>query len=193
MNRKQSRAHLPEPPALIQQAMRDAADLPVTVKHRIGLDADESYGPVRDFVGAVSDAGCELFIVHARNAVLKGLSPKENREIPPLRYAIVRQLQRDFPELRFVLNGGLKTADQSIAELQATIPRRSQYAPGTEIPERSWAVRFAKWIAFNDFGAYGKFFKADEWIDPDLPKTPSSPQTYAIDTQPLTQSDAPLS
>ena len=102
------------------KAMRDAADLPVTVKHRIGLDADESYGPVRDFVGAVSDAGCELFIVHARNAVLKGLSPKENREIPPLRYAIVRQLQRDFPELRFVLNGGLKTADQSIAELQAT-------------------------------------------------------------------------
>lgn len=81
----------------------------------------------------------------------------------------------------------------AIAELQATIPRRSQYAPGTEIPERSWAVRFAKWIAFNDFGTYGKFFKADEWVDPDLPKTPSSPHTYAIDTQPLTQSDAPLS
>lgn len=102
------------------KAMRDAAELPVTVKHRIGLDADESYAPVRDFVGTVREAGCELFVVHARNAVLKGLSPKENREIPPLRYAIVRQLQRDFPDLRFVLNGGLKTADQSVAELRAT-------------------------------------------------------------------------
>ena len=59
----------------------------------------------------------------------------------------------------------------AIAELEATIPRHSQYAPGTEIPERSWAVRLAKWIAFNDFGAYGKFFKADEWIDPSVPKT----------------------
>src|SRR5690606_29913627 len=59
----------------------------------------------------------------------------------------------------------------AIAELQSTIPRRSQYAPGTEIPERSWAVRFAKWIAFNDFGTYGKFFRANEWVDPEQPRT----------------------
>ena len=70
--------------------MRDAVDVPVTVKHRIGLDASDDYAFVRDFVGIVADAGCDVFIVHARNAVLKGLSPKENREIPPLRYDVVR-------------------------------------------------------------------------------------------------------
>src|SRR5690606_5848160 len=89
------------------KAMRDAVDIPVTVKHRIGLDYDESYGTVRDFVGTVHEAGCEVFIVHARNAVLKGLSPKDNRSIPPLRYDVVYCLKRDFPHLRFVLNGGL--------------------------------------------------------------------------------------
>lgn len=89
------------------KAMCDAVDAPVTVKHRIGLDYDESYGFVRDFVGAVSEAGCTVFIVHARNAVLKGLSPKENRTIPPLRYDVVYRLKRDFPHLRIILNGGL--------------------------------------------------------------------------------------
>jgi tRNA-dihydrouridine synthase A len=85
-------------------AMRDAVAVPVTVKHRIGLDAGEDYGFVRDFVGTVAAAGCEVFIVHARNAVLKGLSPKENREVPPLRYDVVHRLERDFPSLTFVLN-----------------------------------------------------------------------------------------
>ena len=97
-------------PALVGdclKAMRDAVALPVTVKHRIGLDANDDYAFVRDFVGTVSDAGCEVFIVHARNAVLKGLSPKQNREVPPLRYQIVQRLKRDFPALVFVLNGGL--------------------------------------------------------------------------------------
>ena len=94
------------------KAMRDAVQLPVTVKHRIGIDQTEDYGFVRDFVGQVSLAGCEVFIVHARNAWLKGLSPKENREVPPLRYAFVHQLKRDFPHLQFVLNGGITTAAQ---------------------------------------------------------------------------------
>jgi tRNA-dihydrouridine synthase A len=89
------------------QAMRDAVALPVTVKHRIGLDANEEYGFVRDFVGTVAQAGCDVFIVHARNAVLKGLSPKENREVPRLRYEVVHRLKRDFPNLTVVLNGGL--------------------------------------------------------------------------------------
>jgi tRNA-dihydrouridine synthase A len=93
------------------RAMRDAVSLPVTVKHRIGLDANEDYAFVRDFVGTVAKAGCDVFIVHARNAVLKGLSPKENREVPPLRYEYVRRLARDFPGLVFVLNGGLTTLD----------------------------------------------------------------------------------
>ncbi|MEO6408723.1 MAG: tRNA dihydrouridine(20/20a) synthase DusA [Burkholderiaceae bacterium] len=107
-------------PVLVAQcvaAMRDAVSVPVTVKHRIGLDAEEDYGFVRDFVGTLAAAGCEVFIVHARNAVLKGLSPKENREIPPLRYERVRWLKRDFPALTFVLNGGLTQIDAIAAEL----------------------------------------------------------------------------
>lgn len=94
------------------KAMVDAVQVPVTVKHRIGIDREESYGFVRDFVGKVTEAGCEVFIVHARNAWLQGLSPKENREIPPLRYELVYQLKRDFPGLKIVLNGGVKTNDQ---------------------------------------------------------------------------------
>ncbi|MDR2710644.1 MAG: tRNA dihydrouridine(20/20a) synthase DusA [Burkholderiales bacterium] len=89
------------------RAMRDAVTIPVTVKHRIGVDAIEDYGFVRDFVGAVHEAGCDVFILHARNAILSGLSPKENREIPPLRYEAAQQLKRDFPQCTIVLNGGL--------------------------------------------------------------------------------------
>jgi tRNA-dihydrouridine synthase A len=100
------------------RAMVDATDLPVTVKHRIGLDKAEDYGFVRDFVGTVAQAGCRTFIVHARNAWLKGLSPKENREVPPLRYEVVYQLKRDFPDLTIVLNGGVNKAEQVQAALQ---------------------------------------------------------------------------
>ena len=97
-------------PALVAdcvKAMVDAVDVPVTVKHRIGLDRNEDYGFVRDFVGTVADAGCTVFIVHARNAWLKGLSPKENREVPPLRYDVVAALKHDFPTRTFIVNGGL--------------------------------------------------------------------------------------
>jgi tRNA-dihydrouridine synthase A len=109
-------------PALVAEcvrAMRDAVKAPVTVKHRIGLDRTEDYGFVRDFVGAVHDAGCHVFLVHARNAWLKGLSPKENREVPPLRYACVYRLRADFPSATFVLNGGLR----SLADAQAELAR----------------------------------------------------------------------
>ena len=96
--------------------MRDAVALPVTVKHRIGIDRLESYDFVRDFVGTVAAAGgCEVFIVHARNAWLKGISPKENRELPPLRYETVARLKRDFPALTFVVNGGIKGEAQIAA------------------------------------------------------------------------------
>ncbi len=108
-------------PALVAQcvkAMRDAVSIPVTVKHRIGLDAGDSYGFVRDFVGAVHAAGCAVFIVHARNAVLKGLSPKENREVPPLRYAVVHQLKADFPDCTIAINGGLGDWRAVESELQ---------------------------------------------------------------------------
>ena len=99
------------------KAMCDVVSIPVTVKHRIGIDQDESYEFVRDFVGAVAEAGCDVFIVHARNAWLKGLSPKENREVPPLRYETVHRLKRDFPALTICLNGGVGSDDQIAYEL----------------------------------------------------------------------------
>lgn len=100
------------------KAMQDAVSIPVTVKQRIGIDRNEDYGFVADFVSTLFDAGCRVFIVHARNAWLKGLSPKENREVPPLRYAVVHRLKRDFPDAAFVLNGGLASLAQARAELQ---------------------------------------------------------------------------
>ncbi|MDF1485525.1 tRNA dihydrouridine(20/20a) synthase DusA [Ramlibacter sp. H39-3-26] len=114
-------ACLMKEPALVAdcvKAMVDAVDLPVTVKHRIGIDRAQSYAFVRDFVGTVADAGCRVFIVHARNAWLQGLSPKQNREVPPLRYEVVHQLKRDFPHLAIVVNGGISTLDQMAAQLQ---------------------------------------------------------------------------
>jgi tRNA-dihydrouridine synthase A len=101
------------------KAMRDAVSCPVTVKHRIGVDDRDDYGFVRDFVGTVAEAGCAVFIVHARSAILKGLSPKENREIPPLRYDTVRQLKHDFPHLTLVLNGGLQSLADAEGALQS--------------------------------------------------------------------------
>ena len=100
------------------KAMVDAVNIPVTVKHRIGIDKSESYDMVRDFVGTVSEAGCHTFIVHARNAWLKGLSPKANREVPPLRYEVVHQLKQDFPHLTLVINGGITTTAQIAEQLQ---------------------------------------------------------------------------
>ena len=94
------------------KAMVDVVDIPVTVKHRIGIDKIESYEFVRDFVGTVSEAGCQTFIVHARNAWLQGLSPKQNREIPPLRYELVHRLKHDFPALKFSINGGISVNAQ---------------------------------------------------------------------------------
>ncbi|AEK63260.1 tRNA-dihydrouridine synthase A [Collimonas fungivorans Ter331] len=100
------------------KAMRDAVSIDVTVKHRIGIDKTESYEFVRDFVGTVAQAGCQTFIVHARNAILKGLSPKENREIPPLKYEYAYQLARDFPELEIIINGAIKTTEEIDFHLQ---------------------------------------------------------------------------
>ncbi|WP_220468451.1 tRNA dihydrouridine(20/20a) synthase DusA [Chromobacterium violaceum] len=97
------------------KAMRDAVDIDVTVKHRIGIDQIEHYDYLREFVDTVAEAGCRTFIVHARNAILKGLSPKENREIPPLKYDYVYRLKRERPDLEILINGGVKT-NAEIAE-----------------------------------------------------------------------------
>ena len=133
----------PELVARCVAAMRDAVSVPVTVKHRIGLDAQEGYGFVRDFVGTVAAAGCEVFIVHARNAVLKGLSPKENREIPPLRYAYVRDLKRDFPHLTIVLNGGLTDWDaveREIGFVDGVMLGRAAYHDPYLLAQADWRL-----------------------------------------------------
>ena len=99
-------------PALVAdgiKAMQDAVDVPISVKHRIGLDGDESTAMVTDFVGQLHTAGCRKFIVHARNAWLKGLSPKQNREVPPLRYEVVHRLKQNFSDAEFFVNGGIQT------------------------------------------------------------------------------------
>jgi tRNA-dihydrouridine synthase A len=120
-------------PALVAdcvKAMRDAVTIDVTVKHRIGIDDVASYDFVRDFVGAVAQAGCDTFIVHARNAVLKGLSPKQNREVPPLKYDFAYRLKQDFPDLEIIVNGGVKTQaeiDLHLAHLDGVMLGREAY------------------------------------------------------------------
>ena len=115
------------------KAMVDVVSVPITVKHRIGIDQIESYDFVRDFVGTVKEAGCSVFIVHARNAWLQGLSPKENREIPPLRYELAYQLKKDFPELTIAINGGITRNDQIADHLKEVdgvmIGREAYYNP----------------------------------------------------------------
>ena len=129
------------------KAMVDAVSVPVTVKHRIGIDQREDYGFVRDFVGTVAEAGCRVFIVHARNAWLKGLSPKENREIPPLRYAVAAQLKRDFPHLTIAINGGFQT-DAAVQEQLAVL---DGVMVGREAYHNPWWL--ARWDALHLGGA----------------------------------------
>ena len=112
------------------KAIKDQVKVPVTVKHRIGLDKVDDYSFVRDFVGTVSQAGCQTFIAHARNAVLKGLSPKENREIPPLKYDYVYRLKKDFPQLQIVINGGIvsrEEIDKQLVQVDGVMLGRAAY------------------------------------------------------------------
>src|SRR5262249_31772448 len=111
-------------------AMREAVGIPVTVKHRLGIDRVEDYDFVFRFVDALAHAGCRTFIVHARNAVLKGLSPKGNREIPPLRYAEVYRLKQEFPQLTIVINGGIAgwtEIDQHLTHVDGVMLGRAAY------------------------------------------------------------------
>lgn len=135
-------------PELVAQgvrAMRDAVSIPVTVKHRIGIDRIESYDFVRDFVGTVAQAGCTTFIVHARNAWLQGLSPKQNREVPPLRYELVHRLRQDFPDLTLVINGGIVNDAQVVWQLD----RVEGVMIGREAYHNPW------WLASWDHAYFG--------------------------------------
>ena len=134
-------------PALVAdgvRAMRDAVSIPVTVKHRIGIDRHESYAFVRDFVGTVAErGGCEVFIVHARNAWLNGVSPKENRELPPLRHEVVARLKADFPALGFVVNGGIASLAQiegHLEQVDGVMVGRAAYHHPADLAE--WDARF---------------------------------------------------
>ncbi len=138
------------------KAMRDATHLPVTVKHRIGIGREEGYDFVRDFVGTVAErGGCRVFIVHARNAWLEGLSPKANREVPPLRAEVAWRLKADFPDLSFVVNGGITADEQVQMQLEhvdgVMVGRHAYHEPWAMT---SWDTRF--------FGAAPRALERDE-------------------------------
>jgi tRNA-dihydrouridine synthase A len=99
------------------EAMQQSCSLPITVKHRTGIDDMESYDDMLRFVEPIKNVGCKTFIVHARNAWLQGLSPKQNREVPPLKYDMAYQLKRDFPELEIIINGGINNLEQCAEHL----------------------------------------------------------------------------
>jgi tRNA-dihydrouridine synthase A len=111
-------------------AMKEAVDIPVTVKTRLGIDDHETYQFLTDFIEPVAEAGCEIFILHARNAWLKGLSPKENRDVPPLKYDFVYQAKQDYPELHIDINGGihnLRDAKQHLEKVDGVMMGRAIY------------------------------------------------------------------
>lgn len=139
-------------PALVADcvaAMSEAGTLPVTVKHRIGIDDIDSYEHLTAFVSAVARAGCRTFIVHARKAWLQGLSPKQNREIPPLQYDIVHRLKRDFPTLGIVINGGFKT----LAQVDAQLAHVDGVMIGREAYQNPWILADADRLIFGDADA----------------------------------------
>lgn len=118
------------------KAMQDAVQIPVTVKHRIGIDDMDDDQGLLDFVAPIAATGCATFIVHARKAWLKGLSPKENREIPPLNYERVHKLKQEFPDLEIIINGGLKT----LADCQAQLTHVDGVMVGREAYHNPWLL-----------------------------------------------------
>jgi len=136
----------PETVAACVTAMKEAVSVPVTVKTRIGIDDRDSYGELVEFVGQVAEAGCDALIVHARKAWLSGLSPKENRDVPPLRHAVVEQLKQDFPALSISINGGITTLDQALGFLD----RLDGVMIGREAYHNPWILAEADRRLFGD-------------------------------------------
>lgn len=130
-------------------AMKNAVTIPITVKTRIGIDDRDSYAELVDFVGAQIDAGCDAFIIHARKAWLQGLSPKENRDVPPLRYDVVLQLKSDFPTQSITINGGIKTLTTAL-ELLTTV---DGVMIGREAYHNPWILTAADRVIFADAAA----------------------------------------
>lgn len=128
-------------------AIKSRVKIPVTVKTRVGVDERDSYEELCQFIAAVQDAGCETFIIHARKAWLNGLSPKENRTIPPLQYNSVYQLKRDFPELEIIINGGITT----ISEVQQHLPHVDGVMIGREAYSNPYFIAELEQALFPDY------------------------------------------
>ncbi|WP_136247874.1 tRNA dihydrouridine(20/20a) synthase DusA [Halomonas borealis] len=155
----------PEKVAVAVAAMREAVSIPVTVKCRIGIDDQDADADLARFIERVADAGCEVFTVHARKAWLEGLSPKQNRDVPPLDYGRVHRLKQQRPELHIGINGGLKTLDECQAQLEhvdsvmvgreayqnpwllADVDRRLYGEPGPTLDRHAAAEAFRPYIA----------------------------------------------
>ncbi|GAB1042895.1 tRNA dihydrouridine(20/20a) synthase DusA [Shewanella algae] len=158
-------ACLMEEPELVAHcvdAMRQKVDIPVTVKTRIGIDDKDSYEFLCDFITKVSAAGCDTFIIHARKAWLQGLSPKENREIPPLDYPRVYQLKQDFPGLHISINGGIKSFEEMhahLAQLDGVMVGREAYQNPYLLAEVDQKI----------FGLDSQFMSRDQVVDAMLP------------------------
>ncbi|NNC55462.1 MAG: tRNA dihydrouridine(20/20a) synthase DusA, partial [Pseudomonadales bacterium] len=154
--------HEPSTVAECIVAMRNAVDIPVTIKCRLGVDDNDSYQALCDFVGINRDAGCEVFVVHARKAWLKGLSPRQNREVPPLNYPRVFQLKKDFPELQIVLNGGLQTLEAC----QSALARLDGVMLGREAYQNPFLLAAVDSTLFNDKpGGLSRTEVAESFID----------------------------
>ncbi len=143
----------PETVAACVAAMRRVVSIPVTVKTRIGIDDRDSYAHLADFVRRIADAGCTVFAVHARKAWLQGLSPKENREIPPLSYETVHRLKADFPALTIVLNGGMKTLGEALPHIGAGKPDGARPLDGVMIGRAAYETPYM--LAEVDRTIYG--------------------------------------
>ena len=141
-------AHLMKQPQVVREcleAMAEAVDIPVTIKTRIGVDDHEGYQPLADFVGQTRESGCRVYIIHARKAWLDGLSPRANRDVPPLHYEYVYRLKREFPELTVILNGGLTEWSE--------IRQHLAHVDGVMVGRRAYKEPF--WLAEVDREIFG--------------------------------------
>jgi tRNA-dihydrouridine synthase A len=136
---------VPEVVAECVSAMKANVEIPVTVKCRIGIDAMESFEEFENFIRIVASAGCDTFIVHARKAWLQGLSPKQNREIPPLRYDYVHELKKNMPELSILINGGIKSIE--------TVQQQLEYVDGVMLGREAYYNPYV--LASVDKDIYG--------------------------------------
>ncbi|MCB5161293.1 tRNA dihydrouridine(20/20a) synthase DusA [Marinomonas algarum] len=156
----------PEKVKEAMRAMQDNCSIPVTIKHRIGLDDQQEYAVLRDFVGDIATTGVSTFIVHARNAILEGLSPKENREVPPLKYHYVQQLKKDFPHLEIIVNGGIKTIEECKAQLEQV----DGVMVGREAYHNPWLLSQVDTALFGDHALVSDRYQALEAFVPYVEK-----------------------